>query len=128
MTPQCTHGVGDGISEGWTHLLYQSAQAQQWRLVAPNVDPIPRTFLSHPHDVDFSLEESEVCALSPKQPSNQIVHRSVDIPCPSGKHKRSLVTFRNHTVAAMFCLPCETAWTESTSHPELRNLAVDSAK
>ena len=33
---------------------------------------------------------------------------------------RSLVTFRNHTVAAMFCIPCELAWTESTDHPELR--------
>jgi len=35
------------------------------------------------------------------------------------------VTFRNHTVAAMFCIPCEYAWTEPTSHPLLRSLGVD---
>ena len=58
-------------------------------------------------------------------PSNVIVHRDVDIPCPSGKHQRSVVTFRNHTVAAMFCVPCEHAWTEPTTHPELRDLSVD---
>ena len=56
-------------------------------------------------------------------PENIIVHRYVDIACPSGKHKRSIVTFRNHTIAAMFCIPCEHAWTESTARPELRGLA-----
>jgi Zn ribbon nucleic-acid-binding protein len=54
-----------------------------------------------------------------------IVNRYVNISCPSGKHQRSLVTFRNHSVAAMFCIPCEYAWTESTDHPELRDLALD---
>ena len=54
-----------------------------------------------------------------------IVPRYVDIPCPSGKHEQSLVTFRNHTTAAMFCIPCEHAWTESTTHPELRHLGLD---
>jgi hypothetical protein len=49
----------------------------------------------------------------------------VSIPCPSGKHSRSIVTFRNHTVAAMFCLPCEEAWTEPTTHPEIRAMAID---
>ena len=58
---------------------------------------------------------------------NILVHRYVNIPCPSGKHQRSLVTFRNHTVAAMFCMPCEHAWTEQTTHPELRNVALDRA-
>ena len=62
--------------------------------------------------------------VSPEQ-TNQIVHRYVDIPCPNRKHQRSLVTFRNHTVAAMFCIPCERAWTEATTHPELRNIALD---
>jgi hypothetical protein len=57
-------------------------------------------------------------------PSNVIVHRDVDIPCPSGKHQQSVVTFRNHTVAAMFCVPCEHAWTEPTTHPELRDLSL----
>jgi hypothetical protein len=52
----------------------------------------------------------------------------VDIPCPSGKHSRSIVTFRDHTVAAMFCVPCEHAWTESTDRPELQGVALDSAK
>ena len=63
--------------------------------------------------------------MSPNQPTNTIVHRSVDIPCPSGKHQRSLVTFRNHTVAAMFCIPCEYAWTEPTTHPKLRDMPLD---
>jgi len=49
----------------------------------------------------------------------------VDVPCPSGKHQRSLLTFRNHTVAAMFCIPCEYAWTEATTHPELLNMPLD---
>ena len=56
---------------------------------------------------------------------NTIVHRYVDIPCPSGKHQRSIVTFRNHNVAAMFCIPCEAAWTELTTHPQLRNIGLD---
>ena len=59
------------------------------------------------------------------QSSNVIVHRYVDVPCPSGKHQRSLVTFRNHTVAAMFCMPCEHAWTEPTTHPALLNMPID---
>ena len=58
---------------------------------------------------------------------NTLIHRYVDIPCPAGKHKRSVVTFRNHTVAAMFCIPCEFAWTESTDHPELRIIGLDGA-
>ena len=57
--------------------------------------------------------------------ANTIVHRSVNIPCPSGKHQQSLITFRNHTVAAMFCIPCEQAWTEPTTRPELRNIPLD---
>ena len=60
-------------------------------------------------------------------PQNIIVHRFVNIPCPSGRHQRSIVTFRNHTVAAMFCIPCEHAWTESTAHPELCNIGLDRA-
>ena len=59
--------------------------------------------------------------------ADTLINRHVNIPCPSGKHTRSLVTFRNHSVAAMFCIPCEHAWTESTDHPELRNLALDIA-
>ena len=31
----------------------------------------------------------------------------------------SLATFRNHGVAAMFCIPCERAWTVSTRRPLL---------
>jgi hypothetical protein len=60
-------------------------------------------------------------------PSNILLTRYVNIPCPGGKHQRSLVTFRNHSVAAMFCIPCEVAWTESTNHTELRDFAVDPA-
>jgi len=61
-------------------------------------------------------------------PSNTLLQRYVNIPCPSGKHRRSLVTFRNHTVAAMFCIPCEMAWTEPTTHPQLREVGVDSPR
>jgi hypothetical protein len=56
---------------------------------------------------------------------NTLLHRYVYIPCPSGAHRRSIVTFRNHTVAAMFCIPCETAWTELTTRAELRDLRLD---
>ena len=59
---------------------------------------------------------------------NTIVHRYVNIPCPSGKHPQSIVAFRNHIVAAMFCVPCEHAWTEPTSRPEIRNLRLDRAQ
>ena len=45
--------------------------------------------------------------------------------CPTGKHAKSMVTFRNHMIAVMFCVPCELGWTESTSHPELRALPID---
>jgi hypothetical protein len=58
---------------------------------------------------------------------NVIVQRYVNIPCPSGKHPRSILTFRNHTVAALFCLVCEVAWTQSTDHPEIRHLGLDRA-
>lgn len=58
-------------------------------------------------------------------PVNHLVHHYVDIPCPSGKHRRTLVTFRNHTVAALFCIPCEQAWTESTVRPELQHIPLD---
>ena len=61
------------------------------------------------------------------QQSNLLVHRYVDIPCPSRKHPRSIVTFRDHTVVAMFCLPCEHAWTESADRRELQDIALDRA-
>lgn len=60
-------------------------------------------------------------------PPNVIIHRYVDIPCPSGKHSRSVVTFRDHTVATMFCIACDVAWVEPTSHSELRDLGLDKA-
>ena len=56
---------------------------------------------------------------------NSLVHRYVDIPCPSGKHQRTIVTFRNHTLAAMFCIPCEVTWTERTTHPALQHFHLD---
>lgn len=61
-------------------------------------------------------------------PPNTLVHRYVSIPCPTGRHTRSIVTFRNHTVAAMFCIPCEQAWTEPTNRAELRAIGVDNAR
>ena len=56
---------------------------------------------------------------------NSLISRYVDIPCPTGAHPQSLVTFRNHTVAAMFCIPCEVAWTEPTSRPWLAAMGLD---
>jgi hypothetical protein len=58
-------------------------------------------------------------------PPDSLDDRYVNIPCPSGKHLRSLVTFRNHTVATMFCLECEVAWTEPGTRAELRHIALD---
>ena len=55
------------------------------------------------------------------------VDRYVNLPCPSGRHERSILTFRNHTVAALFCIPCEQAWTEPTSHPAIQAIPVDRA-
>jgi hypothetical protein len=62
--------------------------------------------------------------MAPMAPDS-LVHRYVDIPCPSGKHTSSLVTFCNRTVVAMFCIPCEHAWTESKRHPQLAALDCD---
>jgi hypothetical protein len=53
-------------------------------------------------------------------PEPDVSPRYVNIPCPSGKHERSVVTYRDHRFAAMFCIPCEVEWQEPTSHPELR--------
>jgi hypothetical protein len=55
-------------------------------------------------------------------------HRYVDVPCPSGKHQRSILTFRSHTLASMFCVPCEHGWTEPTINPALRDLAADNRR
>ena len=54
-----------------------------------------------------------------------LLNRYVEIPCPGGKHARSLVTFKNFSVVAMFCIPCEVAWTESAKHPKLAALGLD---
>jgi hypothetical protein len=61
-------------------------------------------------------------------PIHSLDHRYVNVPCPSGKHQRSIVTFRDHTVAAMFCIPCKRAWTEATSRPELRDVGLDTVR
>jgi hypothetical protein len=61
-------------------------------------------------------------------PSDAFVQRYIDVPCPSGKHQRSMLTFRSHTVACMFCVPCEHGWTEPNTHPALCGLATDSPR
>ena len=58
---------------------------------------------------------------------NRQGHRYISIACPSGKHSRSIVTFRNHTFAVMLCLACEEVWTEPTTHPLIAPLAIDRA-
>jgi hypothetical protein len=60
-----------------------------------------------------------------RRDENRPILRYVNIPCPSRKHARTIVTFRNHSVAAMFCIPCDQAWSESTAHPELQAIPVD---
>ena len=65
----------------------------------------------------------------PKAPrADAFVQRYVDVACPSGTHQRCMLTFRSHTVACMFCVPCEYGWTEQISHPALRDLATDSPR
>ncbi len=61
-------------------------------------------------------------------PSSAFAQRYVDVRCPSGKHQRSMLTFRSHAVACMFCVPCEHGWTEPTTHPALRDLPTDSPR
>ena len=63
--------------------------------------------------------------MAPSQPENVLVHRQVHVPCPSGKHQQSIVTFRDHTVAVMFCVPCEHAWTEPVIHAEIQAMPID---
>ena len=65
--------------------------------------------------------------MAPIPPDNILVHRQVNVPCPRRIHQQSIVTFRNHTVAAMFCIPCEVAWVELTSRSELRAMGLDQA-
>ncbi len=61
-------------------------------------------------------------------PSGEFLQRCVDVPCPSGKHQRSMLTYRSDSIAAMFCVPCQKGWTEPTTHPALRDLAIDSPR
>ena len=58
-------------------------------------------------------------------PENSLVHRYVNIPCPGGMHETSIVTFKNHSLAVMFCIPCEAVWTVPTNHPELEHIDRD---
>jgi hypothetical protein len=61
-------------------------------------------------------------------PSGEFLPRTVDVHCPSGKHQQSVLTFRSHELAAMFCVPCQKGWTETVTHPALRDLATDSPR
>jgi hypothetical protein len=53
------------------------------------------------------------------------VQRIVEVPCPSGKHPRCVLTFRGYKMSCMFCIPCEQGWTEANAHPALRDLHTD---
>jgi len=48
----------------------------------------------------------------------------VQIPCPSGKHGQSVVTFRHPSVAVLFCEPCGESWEMPVTHPALRDLPL----
>jgi len=71
------------------------------------------------------MQDGNCMADTPTRNGGSRGHRYVNITCPSGKHARSIVAFRNHTVAVMFCEPCELSWTVPTSHPEIRPLPID---
>ena len=58
-------------------------------------------------------------------PGVRFVQRIVEVPCPSGKHPRSVLTFRGYTMSCMFCVLCEHGWTEPNTHPALRDLRTD---
>jgi hypothetical protein len=116
--------TADSVSTGHRDAICQASFAQRPGACGRYTEaPFPE-LVRHP--ADSPLEDSEVRAL-PFDDPNVIVNRYVDIPCPSGKHRRSIVTFRNHSVAAMFCIPCEHAWTEPTDQPALQDLGLDSA-
>jgi hypothetical protein len=75
--------------------------------------------------VDSTGSETTMSAV---QPSGAFVERYVDVRCPSGKHQSSMLTFRSHAIACMFCVPCAHGWTESTTHPALCDLATDTPR
>ena len=52
------------------------------------------------------------------EPHESVADRWVKVPCPTGMHEWSIVTFRDHTVVALLCVPCEVGWTQSSEHPE----------
>ncbi len=66
--------------------------------------------------------------MAARRDNNPLVLRYVSIACPSGRHARSVVTFQDLSAAAMFCIPYEAAWTEPTTHPQLRSLPIDSSR
>jgi hypothetical protein len=49
----------------------------------------------------------------------------IPLPCPLCGRRESLLTFRDFAVAAMFCVPCEHAWTEVVAeHPVLKRVSI----
>ncbi len=75
--------------------------------------------------VDAVAEDLRTVTADALPPGVGFVQRIVDVPCPSGKHPRSVLTFRGYTMACMFCVPCEHGWTEPNTHPALRDLRTD---
>jgi len=65
----------------------------------------------------------------PEPPEVCLAHQSplvyVPIPCPSGAHQTSIVTHRDFNWAALFCEPCEVAWTVPASHPAIREVPIE---
>ena len=96
-----------------------NALARAEELVPAGGDALGREAVVHAVAEDLRAETP---------PSDAFVQRHIDVPCPSGKHQRSVLTFRSHAVACMFCIPCDHGWTERTTHPALRDLATDSPR
>jgi hypothetical protein len=86
------------------------------------------TYIGHRGQRRIDSKASKAGIPKTPPPGACFIPRYVDVPCPSGKHQRSMLTFRSHAVACMFCVPCEHGWTEPTTHPALSGLATDSPR
>jgi hypothetical protein len=78
--------------------------------------------------VDAVADDLRMAAAETPAPAVRFVQRTVDVTCPSGKHSRSLLTYRGYTMACMFCVPCEHGWTEPNTHAALRDRTPDSPR
>jgi hypothetical protein len=91
----------------------------------PKTAPLPQGGGSYGHCGQRRVDSKPPKASLAGDQAPAFALRYANVFCPSGKHKRSILTVRGHSVAAMFCAPCEQDWTEPTTHPALRDLPID---